>query len=85
MSAVEVRAEAFECVHVRRGFCIHRSFYEADFVKDEQLGMTMLHGRESGRWCSRLLERERCTDLPALGRTEGSCFYPCRRGTTSIT
>jgi len=66
-------------------YSVHRSFYEADFVKDEQLGMTMLHGRESGRCCSRLLERERRTDLPALGRTEGSCFYPCRRGTTSIT
>jgi len=62
-----------------QSYWIRRSFYEAVFVKRERLGMAILHGRESGRCCSRLLERERRTDLPALGRTEGSCFYPCRR------
>ena len=67
-------------VSTARYYLIHRSFYEAVFVKREKLGIAMLHGRESGRCCSRLPECERRTDLPALGRTEGSCFYPCRRG-----
>jgi hypothetical protein len=64
---------------------IHRSFYEAGFVKSQMLGSAMLHGRESGRCCSQLLERERRTDLPALGVDRRLLLLSVSTSTTSIT
>jgi hypothetical protein len=66
-------------------YLIRRSFYEADFVKPESSGMAILHGRESGRCCSRLPECERRTDLPALGSDRRLLLLSVSTCATSIT
>ena len=47
--------------------------------------MASLHGRESGRCCSWLLERERRTDLPASGSDRRLPLLSVSTSTTSIT
>jgi|SRR5688500_11557228 len=80
------RAEALaSLVSTARSYWIRRSFYEAGFVKNQMLGSAMLHGRESGRWGSRLLERERRTDLPALGADRRLLLLSVSTSATSIT
>ena len=48
---VTVYAEALaSLVSTAQFYLIHRSFYEAAFVKRERLDVAILHGRESGRF-----------------------------------
>ena len=80
------RAEALaSLVSTARFYWIRRSFYEAGFVKRERVGIAILHGRESGRCGSRLRERERRTDLPALGADRRLLLLSVSTWTTSIT
>ena len=76
--SLELTSSALNCL-------IHRSFYEAGFVKRERVGIAILHGRESGRCCLRLRERERRTDLPALGADRRLLLLSVSTSTTSIT
>jgi len=81
-----VRAEALASLVSTARFCmIHRSFYEGGFVKRERAGIAILHGRESGRCCSRLRERERRTDLPALGADRRLLLLSVSTSVTSST